>query len=170
MSDGTFAAQALFWLLAAVVISTSIAMMFSRDFVHSSLFFGGALLAFAGLYALLDATFLALIQVFVYAGAVTVVVLFVVMLTRAQIGQYPDLLQKQSWLAGVVVLALAIPIFETINSMPADTTAKMVPAATTTQFATALLTAQAAPFEIASVVLLAALVGAIYLAKEADRP
>ncbi len=167
MSDSTFAAQALFWILAFSVVATSLAMMFSRDFVHSALFFGGALLSFAGLYSLLDATFLALIQIFVYAGAVTVVVLFVVMLTRAHIGTYHDLLQRQSWLAAAVVAAFSVPLFETLSPLAGDVPAKIPAAATTGDFASALLTSQAAPFEIASVVLLAALVGAIYLAKEA---
>ena len=75
-------AYVLFFLLAAAVVGLSLMMLFSRNFVHSAAYLAGALLGVRGLNALLDATFLALLQVFIYAGAITVVVVFVVMMTR----------------------------------------------------------------------------------------
>jgi NADH-quinone oxidoreductase subunit J len=158
----------LFTLLAVVIVGCSIAMMLSRNFVHSAVFLAGALLSFAGLYAMLDATFLALLQLFIYAGAVTVVVVFVVMLTSTSVINYDSLLQRQTWLALIVGVAFAIPLIDSLNTL-----AKGLPAAATApggteELARALLTTHVAPFEISSAILLAALVGAIYLAREAD--
>ena len=138
----------LFTLMAVVIVGCSIAMMLSRNFVHSAVFLAGALLSFAGLYALLDATFLALLQLFIYAGAVTVVVVFVVMLTSTSVVTFDNLLQRQTWLALVVGVAFAIPLIDSLGTL-----AKGLPAATaapggTEELARALLTTHVAPFEI----------------------
>jgi len=158
----------LFTLAAVVIVGCSVAMLLSRNFVHSAVFLAGALLSFAGLYAMLDATFLALLQLFIYAGAVTVVVVFVVMLTSTSVVTYDSLLQRQTWLALLVGVAFALPLIDSLNTL-----AKGLPSAATSpggteQLARALLTTHVAPFEISSAILLAALVGAIYLAREAS--
>jgi NADH-quinone oxidoreductase subunit J len=158
----------LFFLIAGIIVASSIAMLVSRDFVHSVLFLLLALCSFAGLYALLDATFLALLQLFLYAGAVTVVLVFVVMLTRPQVADYPALLQKQTAFAAFAVLAISVPLIDALVRLAATLPAAVTTPANTRVLARALMGTYAAPFEIASVVLLAALVGAIYLAREAE--
>jgi len=158
----------MFFAIAGVIVASSIAMLFSRDFVRSVLFLLLALCSFAGLYALLDATFLALLQLFLYAGAVTVVLVFVVMLTRPQVADYRTLLQKQTVYAAVAVVALAAPLLDALVRMAGTLPESPATAASTRDLALALMGAYAAPFELASVVLLAALVGAIYLAREAE--
>ena len=119
-------------------------------------------------YALLDATFLALLQLFLYAGAVTVVLVFVVMLTRPQVADYRTLLQRQTTYAAIAVVALAAPLIDALVRLAATLPAAGTTAASTRDLAGALMGEYAAPFELASVVLLAALVGAIYLAREAE--
>ncbi len=161
---GTF----LFFVIGAVIVASSIAMLISRDFVRSVLFLLLALCSFAGLYALLDATFLALLQLFLPAGAVTVVLVFVVMLTHPQVADFRSLLQRQTASALVAVLVVSAPLFDALVRLSATLPAATAPAATTRALARALMGAYAAPFELASIVLLAALVGAIYLAREAE--
>jgi NADH-quinone oxidoreductase subunit J len=158
----------VFFAIAGVIVASSIAMLLSRDFVRSVLFLLLALCSFAGLYALLDATFLALLQLFLYAGAVTVVLVFVVMLTRPQIRDFSSLLQRQTVFAAFAVAAISVPLIDSLVRLAVTLPASTAPAATTRALARALMGEYAAPFEIASVVLLAALVGAIYLAKEAE--
>lgn len=158
----------LFTLAAVVIVGCSIAMMLSRNFVHSAIFLAGALLSFAGLYALLDATFLALLQLLIYAGAVTVVVVFVVMLTSTSVVTFDNLLQRQTWLALLVGVAFAVPLIDSLNTLAKGLPAAAAAPGGTEQLARALLTTHVAPFEISSAILLAALVGAIYLAREAS--
>jgi NADH-quinone oxidoreductase subunit J len=158
----------LFFALASVIVASSVAMLVSRDFVRSVLVLLLALCSFAGMYALLDATFLALLQLFLYAGAVTVVLVFVVMLTRPQISDFRTLLQRQTAYAAVAVVAISAPLLDALVRLATALPASSSAAATTADLARALMGPYAAPFELASVVLLAALVGAIYLAREAE--
>lgn len=160
--------QIVFFVIAGVIVASSISMLFSRDFVRSVLFLLLALSSFSALYALLDATFLALLQVFLYAGAVTVVLVFVVMLTRPKVADFRTLLQRQTVFAAVAVVAVSVPLIDSLVRLTATLPTATAPAASTRALAIALMGPYAAPFELASVVLLAALVGAIYLAREAE--
>lgn len=157
----------LFFGMAGIIVASSLAMLFNRDFVRSVMFLLLALCSFAGLYALLDATFLALLQLFLYAGAVTVVLVFVVMLTRPRVADFGALLQRQTVFAALAVAALAVPLLDALLRLAATLPAAGA-AASTRDLARALMGPYAAPFELASVVLLAALVGAVYLAREAE--
>lgn len=157
----------LFFGMAGIVVASSLAMLFSRDFVRSVLFLLLSLGTFAGLYALLDATFLALLQLFLYAGGVTVVLVFVVMLTHPRVGDFRSLLQRQTAYATLAVIAVSVPLLDSLLRLAATLPAAGA-AATTSDLARALVGTYAAPFELSSVVLLAALVGAVYLAREAE--
>ena len=159
-------AYVLFGFLAFAVVGMALMMLFSRNFVHSAAFLAGALLAFAGLNALLNATFLALLQVFIYAGAITVVVVFVVMMTRVGVDTWQQLLQPRVWSAALVVALIGVGLLNALVGFLPDLKAPSA-AITTAAIGTSLLERYAAPFEISSLILLAALIGAIYLAKEA---
>ena len=158
----------VFFGISGVIVASAVAMLVSRDFVRSVLFLLLALCSFAGLYALLDATFLALLQLFLYAGAVTVVLVFVVMLTRPQIADFRALLQRQTVFAAIAVAAISVPMIDALVRLAGTLPAAGTTAATTSDLARVLMGDYAVPFELASVVLLAALVGAIYLAREAE--
>jgi NADH-quinone oxidoreductase subunit J len=161
-------AYVLFFSLAALIIGFSLMMLFSRNFVHSAAYLAATLLSFAGLNALLSATFLALLQVFIYAGAITVVVVFVVMMTRVGVDHWRQLLQRQSAGAAAVVVLFGIGLLNALLGFVPELGAPQ-PGVSTPAIATLLLKEYAAPFEISSLVLLAALIGAIYLAKEAKQ-
>ncbi len=161
-------AYVLFFFLSFVAILFSLLMLLSRNFVHSAVYLAASLLSFAGLYALLNATFIALLQLFIYAGAITIVVIFVIMMTRVGVGAWDELLQEQSWFAAVIVSVLTIGLINTVTAVSKLFAKPKVGINTTTALAEILFKKHLIPFELASVVLLVALVGAIYLAKEAE--
>jgi NADH-quinone oxidoreductase subunit J len=158
----------MFFVVGSVLLTSATAMILSRNFVHSVVFLTVSLLSFAALFALLDATFLALLQVLIYAGASTVVLVFVVMLTRPEVAGFRRLLQPQTGFAVLTIVALAVPLFGALRTLAATLPVTASAPAGTRALAAALLGPYAAPFEIASVVLLAALVGAIHIAREAE--
>lgn len=161
-------AYALFFFLSFAIVVFSLLMLFSRNFVHSAVYLAVALLSFAGLYALLNATFLALLQLFIYAGAITIVVIFVIMMTRVGVERWEDLLQRQSWLAAVVVSILSIGLVNAIMGISGLFQKPKIGVSTTVALAELLFKKHVVEFELASIILLVALIGAIYLAKEAE--
>ena len=151
-----------FGILALLVLTGAVMMLLSRNVVHAAVWLLEAMLATAGLFFLLSAEFLALVQVLVYAGAVSVLILFVVMLTlrRREDAVRPlDLSVSAGSLAllfGVFVyMALAIRMPAAAEPLPATTPG-------TLEFGTELFTTWVVPFELASLVLLVALVGAVW--------
>lgn len=161
-------AQVMFYLIAALAVGGALGVVFSRNTVYAALFLILSLLAVAGVYILLAQEFLALVQVLIYAGAVTVLLLFALMLTRA--GDLPETMVGAQWpiaagasalLAGLLIAAVAT------SDWPGDAHSQItrVPFET---LGNALYRQWAVPFEIASLVLLVALVGAIVLAREEE--
>jgi len=157
-----------FVVLAVAALGGAVMMVLVRNVVHAAFWLLEVMMAVAGLFMLLSAGFLALIQVMVYAGAVSVLVLFTVMLTlrRREDARRPlDL----SWSAGIIALG----VFGAVAAAVASFVPPVVSAPATTpgvaEFGRLLFTQRALPFEIASVVLLIALVGAVWWAGGEDR-
>lgn len=157
-----------FWALAIAAAGGAVMMMVTRNVVHAAFWLMEVMTASAGIYLLLSAEFLALVQVLVYAGAVSVLMLFVIMLTlrRREDAVRP---YEPGWagaglatlLVGVVLLALTH--FEPVSAaMP-----ERVPGIEA--FGREMFTTWALPFEVASLVLLAALIGAVWWAGGGDR-
>ncbi|HEY5548013.1 MAG TPA: NADH-quinone oxidoreductase subunit J [Coriobacteriia bacterium] len=152
-----------FLVLAVAVVAGALMVVLSRNVVHAAFWLLEVMMAVAGLFMLLSAGFLALVQMMVYAGAVSVLVLFTVMLTlrRREDAERPlDL----SWSAGLIALGILIALAAGIASFVAPQA--VAPALTpgVAEFGRALFTQRALPFEIASVILLIALVGAVWWA------
>lgn len=164
-----------FGIAAALAVGSALAMLFSRNAVHSALFL---LLNFATLavfYLALNATFLFAVQLIVYAGAIIVLFLFVVMLLGAEQAESPkDPIGWQRPLAVVLGLGLLgllsyIGVTRTAGSlaMPVDTTSTF---SEPTRIAVALFTTYLLPFQIAGIILLAAVVGVVVLhGRQANR-
>ena len=137
-------------------------MVLTRNVVHAALALLLSLFAVAGVYLVLFAEFLALVQVLIYGGAIIIVLLFAIMLTRGS--EYPRISNNRQWplaaVAALGVLGVLIPSFM-INSL--DDTEAQSPVFG--DLANSLFTRWAIPFEIASLVLLVALIGAIIIAR-----
>jgi NADH:ubiquinone oxidoreductase subunit 6 (subunit J) len=160
---------AIFYGLAALSVLSAIITAFSRNIVYSAFALFGALAGVAGIYALLGADFLFIIQVFIYIGGILVVTIFAVMLTQGvadvnvsnrAVGVAPAL--------AIVSVAGAVMLYALQRSRwVGGATAPPLP--TTYGIGNALLSGYILPFEIASVVLLAGLVGAIVISRQETR-
>ena len=154
-----------FYIMASLVVGGGLGVVLVRSTVYAALFLIMSLLGVAGIYILLSVEFLALVQILVYGGAVMVLILFALMLTRVRdMDAQPDGDQKP--LAAVAALAL-LATFITMyiqTEWPRDVDQLTVIPFTT--IGDALFGRWSVPFEIASGVLLVALVGAVVIAMQ----
>ena len=164
-----------FYTFAALILGLGIMVITARSAVHSVLFLVVNFLCVAALYVVLGAEFLAVIQVLVYAGAIVVLYLFVVMLVSLKRApeQYADsrrLGVLGMLLAGVVLLEIAgIGVYTATRDEVPRVAAAAAPGpvgpGNTEQLGWVLYTDYLIPFELASMLLLVAMIGAIVLAK-----
>ncbi len=149
-----------------VVVVSSLLVVLSRNLFHSVLWLALALVATAGLFLLLHAEFLAAAQVLLYAGGVVTIVVFAIMLTERLAGDTVRHMNRGIGWGAIVALAVfgTVAWAVTRAAMPSD-----VPRLPTTPaLGTALLTRWVLPFEVLAVLLVAALLGAVYLARTED--
>ena len=155
---------ALFYAAAFLTLLASFGVVATRNIVHAALFLLAALAGVAGLFVLLYAEFLALVQLLIYGGAVTIVILFALMLTRS--GEYEGETEtKRSPFAAVaaaVLFGLMTAVFAADAGRFSTGERQAVPFGT---LAVDLFKAWAVPFEIASLVLLVALIGAVVIGR-----
>ena len=123
--------------------------------------------ALAGMYLLLGAGIVAAAQVLIYLGAISVLILFAIMLTQAGDANIPTAFHRQVWAAAAVALStVALIVWAAVTT---DWQAATQAAAINIQaIATSLFTDYALPFEIVSLLLLAAIIGAIFLARRPE--
>ena len=161
-----------FYTLAALILGFAVMVVATKDTVHSVLFLVMNFLFVAALYVLLGAQFIAVIQVLVYAGGIVVLYLFVVMLVNLK--RPPEAHQDPHrrgtfgfWLAAAVLVELvAIGVYGFSGPAAPPAAAAASPAmGNTEQVGMLLYTNYLIPFEIASMLLLVAMIGAIVLAK-----
>ncbi len=161
--------QIVFLYFAAVIIVSAVLMITRRNPVHSVLFMLLLFFHIAGLFVLLNAEFLAAVQIIVYAGAILILYLFVVMLLNVdREGQAARANRYWPWIAGFgAVILLEMALLLSRGSFPAAA-GRVVqePGAGVKALGIALYTNYLVPFEIASVILLVGLVGAVMLAKK----
>ncbi len=160
-----------FYVIAAVMAFSAIRVVTVRNVVHAAMYLVLVLAGVAAQYILLASEFLAATQVLVYIGAIVVVVLFGVMLTRAKLGEDANL-TNDYWYVGaftafILFALLAGSLLDHFGDEPLDQAgAETQLANNTEQVSDALFGAYVVPFQAVSVLLLAALVGAIALARK----
>jgi NADH-quinone oxidoreductase subunit J len=157
-----------FGVLAACALLSALAVVRSQDLVHAVLWLGVALFVTAALYAMLGASFLAAVQVLLYVGGVVTLMIFGVMMTRRHHGVAPKLEDAGSGRAAAVALALFGSFAWAVRTTEGIDAPAPAPAATATDLGHALLTQHLLAFETISILLLAAMVGAIVLARRRD--
>jgi NADH-quinone oxidoreductase subunit J len=157
-----------FVVLLFVTIISAVVVVTTRNIVHAAIFLAFSFVGVAGIYLLLDAPFIAGAQVLIYVGAITVLILFAIMLTAQTVMREPRRTLETKLVAGVVsvVLFAAILAPNLIRAGWVVQPAAPGPYDTLRLLSQGLLGTYVFPFEVASVLLLAALVGAIVLAKE----
>lgn len=159
--------QVFFYLISAIVISGALGVVLVRNVVYAALLLIMSLMGVAGIYILLSVEFLALVQVLVYGGAVTVLVLFALMLTRT--GELKEKLDgEQKPLAAVAAIALLGAFLAMIMQTAWPRDVNQLTVVPFTDIGDALFNRWAVPFEIASGVLLVALIGAVVIAMQEE--
>ena len=162
----------LFYLFGAVSIAASLAVIGQRNPVYSVLLLIASFGALAGLYVILEAPFIAVIQIVVYAGAIMVLFLFVVMLLNApqEGGEPGDRVARPSLGAVRLGMALAgllmIELVWSVTRVPTVGSFGVPAVSSVAALGRLLFTEYAFPFEITSVLILVAMVGAVVLARK----
>jgi NADH-quinone oxidoreductase subunit J len=161
--------QIVFLLISTLILVSALMVVTTRNLIHAALWLVAALFGVAILYAILNANFLAVVQVVVYIGAIAVLFLFAVMLTRREMRDKGQQTRSNWWIAALLgLLVLTGLVFLIIGQPNVNRTAAAIPQGVDTLRAlgTALVSPDAyvLPFEVASVLLLSALVGAVYIA------
>jgi NADH-quinone oxidoreductase subunit J len=161
-----------FYAIAAVMVAAALVVVTNRNIVRSAL---ALIVVFAGVaaqFVVLAAEFVATTQVLVYIGAIMVLMLFGIMLTRARIGRDPNSTNTH-WPVGVAtavvlagVMGYALVDRWGADALPADRQVATVNGSNTATLGDAMFSQYLVPFEIVSVLLLAALIGAIVIARK----
>jgi NADH-quinone oxidoreductase subunit J len=156
--------EVIFYFVAALTVVGGLGVVLARNVVHSALFLIMALLAVAAAFILLSAEFLAIVQVLIYGGAVTILILFAMMLTRVR--DTPAALDgPQRPLAALAALSFLVLSNLAVVSTEWPGETEEITVIAFSDLGDELFRNWAAPFEVASLVLLVALVGAIILAR-----
>lgn len=156
--------DAVFVLIAVAGGISAIQVVTSRNLVHAALFLGATLASIAGVFLVLHADFLGLVQLLIYVGAITVLLLFGLMLTRAPIGREAlDSRQRGLGLGVAVALfgVLTALLLQTFQGLDTPT----IGGPTAAELGEALFATWVLPFELLSLLLLAALIGAVVLSR-----
>jgi len=159
----------LFAAAGLLAAGASVLVVTSRRIVHAALWLVVALGAVAGCFGALGAEFVALVQVLVYVGAIVVLLLFAMMLTKAPTNPLADLTTKRGPFAAVVAGVLALVLVAGVVLAFGNERIDAVPGGAAGDVGTAVFRTWVLPFEVLSVLLLAALVGAIALSVRSPR-
>ncbi len=156
--------DALFWLFAAVMIGSAFLVVTMRDIIRCGLAMIVCFGSLAGIYAIIGAPLLAAAQVIVYIGAISVLILFAIMLTQTKDAPSRLVFQTQAVPAAIAAIIIAVVIALAIGATDWGEAATRV-RLTAEAMSSVLFNSFVLPFEIVSVLLLAAVIGGVYLAK-----
>jgi NADH:ubiquinone oxidoreductase subunit 6 (subunit J) len=159
----------IFVVLTAITLAGALGVVTSRNIFHGALFLVLSLSGVVGYYVLLNAGFLAAVQLLIYIGAIAILILFAIMLSRGIMAQRQSQRNEQWWMAALVTLlifvVLAVVLWQ-VQWPVADAAALGAPNTSLNMLGQDLMGPYMIPFEVASVLLLVALVGAVVLARE----
>ena len=163
------AEQIIFLLIGALILGSALMVVTTRKLIQAALWLVVVLFGVAVLYAILQANFLAVVQVVVYIGAIAILFIFAVMLTRKEMRDQGPQTRANWWIAALLGLLVLVGLIFLILDQPGvNRTAAGIPTGVDTlrNLGTALVSPDAyvLPFEVASILLLAALVGSVYIA------
>ena len=156
--------DALFWIFAAVMIGSAFLVVTMRDIIRCGLAMIVCFGSLAGIYAIIGAPLLAAAQVIVYIGAISVLILFAIMLTQTKDAPSRLVFQTQAVPAAIAAIVIAVVIALAIGATDWGEAATRV-RLTAEAMSSVLFNSFVLPFEIVSVLLLAAVIGGVYLAK-----
>ncbi len=159
---------AAFLILSLVTLIPAVVVVTSQNIVRSALSLIPSFLGVTGLYILLQAEFVAGIQILIYAGAITVLILFVIMLTEGGSGIRARQVNEQVPVGAMAAAWLAFLLLVVVFRTPWPTTAGALPQYNVVAVGNAFLTTYVLIFEVTSLVLLVSLIGAIIIARKEE--
>jgi NADH-quinone oxidoreductase subunit J len=163
--------QIIFLVAAAITLSSAVMVVSARRMIHAALWLVLALLGVAILFALLEIRFFAIVQVLIYIGAIAILIIFAVMLTQRSLEDVGSQLNRGWWVAILACFGIFLGLVGVLSSWGKfQTITRTIPAGGEDILSLGKAFVDPAgyviPFEVASVLLLAALVGAIFVASE----
>jgi NADH-quinone oxidoreductase subunit J len=156
--------DALFWILASVMLGAALLVVTMRDIIRCGLAMIVSFMALAGIYVLMGAPLLGAAQVIVYIGAISVLILFAIMLTQTKDAPNRLVFQTQAVPAAIAAVIVAVLISLAVAATDWGELTERVRLATS-RMSLVLFDQFVFPFEIVSVLLLAAVIGGVFLAK-----
>ena len=157
-----------FWAVAVVLVASSLGVVLTPNLFHSVLFLAVALVATGGVFLLLDAPFLFGVQLLLYAGGVVTIMVFAIMLTERLVGERISQTSRYVVNGAIVSAAVLAGIVGFLIRRPGEAARPQPFVDATAAVGRALVGPFAGPFELLAVLLVAALLGAIYLARTED--
>ena len=157
----------LFFVLAEILLGSGLLVVTMRDIIRCGLAMIVCFGALAGIYVTVGAPLVAATQVLVYIGAISVLILFAIMLTQTKVGSTKLVFQTQAVGAAIAAIVLAVVIALTVGATDWRGVAQRAHTATD-QLARVLFADYVLPFEVVSVLLLAAVVGGVFIAKREE--
>jgi len=154
-----------FFVLAATLIGSALGVVLTRNLFHSVLWLALGLVSTAGIFLLLDAEFLAAVQVLLYAGGVITVVVFAIVVTEKLVGETISHTSKRLGGGALVAAGILAMILSTIGRAGSGPARPEMVGDTTHAIGISLLTKFLLPFELLGILLLAGLIAASYFAR-----
>jgi NADH-quinone oxidoreductase subunit J len=157
-----------FWSIAVVLVGSALAVVLSKNLFHSVLWLALALTGTAGVFLLLEAEFLAAVQLLLYAGGVVTIVVFAIVVTERLVGERISQTNRHITAGAVTSIALVALVVNAIARQPLPTAAPALAGDLTRTLGASVLTRFVLPFELLGVLMLAAMLGAVYFARPED--
>lgn len=159
----------IFYVLAILAAGSAIMVVTVRNIFHSALFLVLTFFSVAGIYVLLNAEFLAAVQVLIYVGAITILMIFAIMLTHQLFSRSLRQVNEQVIPASLITLIFFVLSLFTLIKTAWPVSDGQLPTDRIFEIGRLLMSEYVIPFEVVSIVLLAALIGAIIIAKRESR-
>jgi NADH:ubiquinone oxidoreductase subunit 6 (subunit J) len=160
--------QFIFFVLTIMTLGGGVGVVTTRNLYYAALFLVTSFAGMAGYFILLNGGFLAAVQVVVYIGAIAILILFAIMLSRKIMTMDEPQASQDWWLGGIIALLLFVVLSVIVVGVQWPLSDAEPAVDVITQLGVSLLTSYLIPFEVVSVLLLVALVGGIILAREPD--
>ena len=157
-----------FWALAVVLVGSALAVVLSKNLFHAVLWLALALTGTAGIFLLLNAEFLAAVQLLLYAGGIITIVVFAIVVTERLVGERLSQTNRGVVSGALVAIALLVVIVNTLMQRELPSTPLPQLSDITRLMGEQVLTTFVLPFELLALLMLVAMLGAIYFARPED--
>ena len=157
-----------FWCLSAVLVGSALAVVLSKNLFHSVLWLALALTGTAGVFLLLEAEFLAAVQLLLYAGGVITIAVFAIVVTERLVGERISQTSRRIAAGAIVSIGVLALITSAVARQPLAMVRPAMTGDLTRAIGEGVLTRFVLPFELLALLMVAALLGAIYFARPDD--